>query len=61
MIVAADEAFRSLRTLRDHIGQGEGFAEYEPVLDDYARRLQAVRDAIRHDLGVKGGSPQIPL
>ena len=33
-----DEAFRSLRTLRDYIGQGEGLAGYEPVLDDYARR-----------------------
>jgi hypothetical protein len=61
VIVAADEALRSLRTLRDHIGQGEGLAGYEPVLDDYARRLQALRDAIRRDLGVTGSSPQVPL
>ena len=61
VIIAANEAFRSLRTLRDHIGQGEGLAEYEPVLDEYARHLQALRDAVRHDLGVKGSAPPIPL
>jgi hypothetical protein len=61
VIIAADEAFRSLRALRDRIGQGEGLADYEPVLSDYAGRLQALRDAVRRDLGVQGSSPQIPL
>jgi hypothetical protein len=41
--------------------RAKGLAEYEPVLDDYARRLQVLRDAIRRDLGVKGSSPQVPL
>jgi hypothetical protein len=61
VIAAADEAFRSLRTLRDRIGQGEVLAEYEPVLANYARCLQVLRDAVRHDIGVKGSSPPIPL
>jgi hypothetical protein len=61
VIAAADDAFRSLRALRDRIGQGEGLADYEPVLGEYAARLHALRDALRRDLGVKGSSPQIPL
>jgi hypothetical protein len=60
VIVAADDAFRSLRALRDRVGQGEGLADYEPVLGEYAGRLHALR-AVRRDLGVKGSSPQIPL
>ena len=61
VIAAADEAYHSLRVLRDRIGQGEGLADYQPVLDDYARRLHVLRDAVRHDLVVKGSTPQIPL
>ena len=61
VVVAADDAFRSLRALRDRIGQGEALADYEPGLADYTGRLHALRDAVRHDLGVKGSSPQIPL
>jgi hypothetical protein len=61
VVVAADEAFRSLRRLRDRSGQGEGLADYEPVLGQYDRCLQSLRDALRCDLGVKGSSPEIPL
>jgi hypothetical protein len=61
VILAADQTFRCLRTMRDRIGQGERLAEYEPALDDYASCLHALRDAIRHDLGVIGSSPRIPL
>jgi hypothetical protein len=45
----------------DRIGQGEGLSDYEPALSEYAGRLHALRDAVRHDPGVKGSSPQIPL
>jgi len=61
VVIAADEAFLRLRDIRDRIGQGEDLAEYQPVLDEYARRLHGLRDAIRRDLGVPGSSPQIPL
>ncbi|MFD0685692.1 hypothetical protein [Actinomadura fibrosa] len=61
VITAADQAFRSLRTMRDRIGQGEQLAEYEPVLLAYGEHLHELRDAIRHDLGASGGAPQIPL
>jgi hypothetical protein len=61
VITAADQAFRSLRTIRDRIGQGEQLAQYEPVLLTYSEHLHALRDAIRHDLGVNGDTPQIPL
>lgn len=61
VIAAAEEAFGSLRTLRDRIGQGEGLAEYAPALDHYGSCLHALRDAVRHDLGVKGSTLQIPL
>jgi hypothetical protein len=61
VITAAGEAFRSLRTMRDHIGQEEALAQYEPALMTYGEHLHALRDAIRHDLGVSGHTPQIPL
>jgi hypothetical protein len=60
VVVTADEAYRSLRTLRDRNGQGEGLADYEPVLAEYDRCLRALRDAVRRDLGVTGSNPQIP-
>ena len=61
VIIAADAAFRSLRALRDQIGHGAGLADYEPVLEDYAGHLHALRDAIRRDLGVPGSAPHIAL
>lgn len=61
VVVAADEAFRCLRIIRDRIGEGEALADYRPALDDYADRLHGLRDVIRRDLGVRGSSPQIPL
>jgi hypothetical protein len=61
VIQAADEAFRSLRTMRDRVGEGERLAQYEPVLLTYGEHLHALRGAIRHDLGVDGDTPQIPL
>ena len=61
VILAADDAFRSLRALRDRIGQGESLTDYEPVLEDYASHLHALRDATRRDLGVQGNIPDIPL
>ncbi len=61
VVLAAHQAFRSLRTLRDRIGQGEDLADYQPVLGEYGRCLQVLRDATRRDLGAPGDSPQIPL
>ncbi|MEU5884981.1 hypothetical protein [Spirillospora sp. NPDC047279] len=61
VIAAATEAFHSLRTMRDHIGQGENLAQYEPVLLTYDEHLHTLREAVRHDLGVTGNTPQIPL
>lgn len=47
VVLAADQAFRSLWALRDRIGQGESLADYQPALDYYDRCLQVLRDAAR--------------
>lgn len=59
--MTADEACRSLRAPRDRNGQGEGLADYEPVLAEYDRCPQALQDAVRRDLGVTGSNPRILL
>ncbi|GAB3989879.1 hypothetical protein GCM10029978_116160 [Actinoallomurus acanthiterrae] len=61
VITAADSAYRSLRTLRDRIGQGEQLAQYEPVLMAYGDSLDQLRQAVRRDLGINGRSPRIEL
>lgn len=55
VVRAADAVFQRLRELRDLIGQGGtlGSAGYEPALMAYGDGLQALRDAIRKDLGVE--------
>ncbi|MFD0689240.1 hypothetical protein [Actinomadura fibrosa] len=61
VVSSADDAFRDLRTMRDRIGAGDTQAQYEPVLTAYGEHLHALRQAIRHDLGVSGPTPHIPI
>jgi hypothetical protein len=63
VVRAADEAFQRLRDLRELIGQGHrlGSPGYEPALTAYGDGLQALRDAIREDLGMKRLEIRIPL
>jgi hypothetical protein len=61
VVRAADEAFQRLRDLRDLIGQGQTLPGYEPALMAYGDGLQALRDAIRKDLGVEPLRIRVPL
>jgi hypothetical protein len=63
VVTAADAAFLALRALRTRIAHGQDARSpgYEPVLVTYGERLQALRNAIRQDLGVAALSVQVAL
>jgi hypothetical protein len=63
VVMAADAAFLALRDLRTRIAQGEDLKSpgYEPVLLTYGEKLQALRNAVREDLGVAALAVQIAL
>jgi hypothetical protein len=53
IVGAADETFRSLRELRDLVGQGGGLESpgYQQMLTRYQLALKRLRNAMRADLG----------
>jgi hypothetical protein len=63
VVRAADEALQRLRDLGDLIRQGYqlGSPGYEPALMAYGDGLQALREAIRKDLGVEPLRIRVPL
>jgi hypothetical protein len=63
VVRTAEVVFRRLRELRDLIGQGGrlGSEGYEPALVAYGDALQALRDAIRKDLGIEPLGVHPPL
>jgi hypothetical protein len=63
VIMAADAAFLALRDLRSRIAKGENLKSpgYEPVLSTYSEKLQALRNAVREDLGAAALAVQIAL
>ncbi|MFI6013301.1 hypothetical protein ACIBAG_31560 [Streptomyces sp. NPDC051243] len=63
VVQAADAAFRSLRTLRDRIAQGQNMHSpgYEADLAKYDDGLQALRNAIRKDLRADALRSAIPI
>lgn len=63
VVVAADAAYLALRALRARIAQGENVKSpgYEPVLLSYGEKLQALRNAVREDLGVEALAVQLAL
>ncbi|REF99750.1 hypothetical protein DFJ67_5794 [Asanoa ferruginea] len=52
-VLAGDEAFRTLRELRDVVAEGGDLqsVEYQQVLDRYQAALGTLRDVMRADLG----------
>lgn len=53
VVRASDETFRTLRELRDVVGDGADrqAVEYQAILDRYQAALASLREAMRADLG----------
>lgn len=53
IVRAGDDAFRTLRELRDIVGEGAGLdaPDYQRVLGRYQAALRQLRDTMREDLG----------
>ena len=64
VIQAAVETSAALRQLRDRIRTGQNHhtsADYRAEFEVFSDRLHALRNAIRHDLGVAALRTQVPI